>query len=148
MRTAAKHTEPRTRTSYADLWTPTAAEPNRSKLTKRQPQTPRQNTRVNDPEKTTVAPVTNPPKQTPGHQRLKGQASKRLRQTTTTTPRPNRNAIAPNENHRNQRPTTQKHHTTTCEIVGFPLVLHTSTISMLFNKKRNRNATGPTRTFR
>ena len=61
MRTASKHTEPRTRTSYKDLWTPTAPEPNRSKLTKRQPQTPRQNTRVNAREKTTATAETKLP---------------------------------------------------------------------------------------
>ena len=54
---------------------------------------------------------------------------------------------APSRDKKKRKRSDTKSTRKSCRIIGFPLVLHTSTMSMLFYKQRILNATGATRTF-
>ena len=78
---------------------------------------------------------------------LKQNSPKRLLDTKISAATQHHEAKAPSRDKKERRRSDTKSTRKSCRIIGFPLVLHTSTISMLFCKQRILNATGATRTF-
>ena len=78
---------------------------------------------------------------------LKQNSSKQLLDTKISVATQHHEAKAPSRDKKERRRSDTKSTRKSCRIIGFPLVSHTSTISMLFCKQRILNATGATRTF-